>query len=131
MINFFIMPNKKIKVLIAEDEETLSQMYQVKFEKEGFVVAVALNGKDALAKAKEFKPDIVLLDIIMPQLDGFSVLEQLRADKSFAKVPIIMLTNLGQTEDIKKGEKMGADDYLVKANCTPMDVVNKVREHIK
>lgn len=125
------MPDKKIKVLIAEDEETLSQMYKLKFEKEGFVVEAALDGKEAIDKSKKFKPDIILLDIIMPQLDGFSVLEQLKADKSFTKTPVIMLTNLGQSEDIKKGEKMGAIDYLVKANCTPMDVVNKVKEHIK
>lgn len=125
------MPVKKIKVLIAEDEETLSHMYQVKFEKDGFIVEMAPDGQEALKKAKEFKPDIILLDIIMPQLDGFSVLEQLRKDKNFAEVPIIMLTNLGQSEDVEKGKKLGADDYLVKANCTPMDVVSKVREHIK
>lgn len=125
------MPEKKNKVLIAEDEETLSQMYQVKFEKDGFIVEMAADGQEALKKAREFKPNVILLDIIMPQLDGFSVLEQLRKDKEFAKVPIIMLTNLGQSEDIEKGKKMGASDYLVKANCTPMDVVNKVREYLK
>lgn len=122
---------KKIKVLIVEDEETLSQMYSMKFEKEGFEVAAALDGQEAVEKAGGFKPDIILLDVILPKIDGFSVLEQLKADKAIAKAPVIMLTNLGQSEDVEKGKKLGAVDYLVKANCTPMDVVNKVKEHIK
>ncbi len=126
------MPSKKkIKVLIVEDEETLSQMYSMKFEKEGFDVKASLDGADALEQAKSFKPDFILLDIILPGLDGFSVLGSLKEDKDLKKVPVIMLTNLGQSEDIEKGKKLGAIDYLVKANCTPMEVVEKVREHLK
>lgn len=126
------MPSKKkIKVLIVEDEETLSQMYSMKFDKEGFDVETALDGAVAIDKAKSFKPDIILLDIILPGLDGFSVLESLKAEKALEKVPVIMLTNLGQSEDVKKGKKLGAVDYLVKANCTPMEVVEKVREHLQ
>ncbi len=119
---------KKIKVLIVEDEESLSQMYAIKFEKEGFDVETALDGEVALEKALTVKPDFILLDVILPKIDGFSVLEKIREDSKLDKVPVVMLTNLGQTEDHEKGEKLGADDYLVKANCTPMEVVAKVKE---
>lgn len=122
------MPSKKIKVLIVEDEESLSQMYAIKFEKEGFDVETALDGEVALDKALTIKPDFILLDVILPKLDGFSVLEKIREDSKLDKVPVVMLTNLGQTEDHEKGGKLGADDYLVKANYTPMEVVDKVKE---
>jgi len=118
----------KIKVLIVEDEESLSQMYSLKFTKEGFQVETALDGESALNKVVEFKPDFILLDVILPKIDGFAVLEQVRKDSKSRDIPVVMLTNLGQTEDHEKGEKLGADDYLVKANCTPMDVVNKVND---
>lgn len=125
--------NKKTagKVLIIEDEETLSQMYALKFDREGFAVETAPDGLTGLELAKKSKPDIILLDIIMPQLDGFTVLEKIKEDDNLKDIPVIMLTNLGQTEDLKKGEKMGAKDYLVKANCTPQDVVNKVKQYLK
>lgn len=123
--------DKQQKVLIIEDEETLSQMYEMKFQKEGFEVATALDGQAGVDQVKKFKPEIILLDIILPKLDGFTVLEQIKADDTAKNIPVIMLTNLGQSEDVEKGKKMGAVDYLVKANCTPMDVVKKVQEHLK
>ena len=125
------MADKKYKVLIVEDEETLSQMYAMKFNKEGYDAETALDGQEGIDKTAAFKPDIILLDIILPKVDGFAVLEAIKKEKDSAKIPVIMLTNLGQSEDVDKGKKMGAQDYLVKANCTPMDVVNKVAEHLK
>lgn len=122
---------KKIKVLIVEDEETLSQMYSIKFEKEGFTVLTANDGQTGLDLATKEKPDVILLDVIMPKMDGFMVLEQLQAETTTKKIPVIMLTNLGQTEDLEKGKKMGATDYLVKASCTPMQVVEKVQSVLK
>ncbi len=116
------------KVLIAEDEETLLDMYTIKLEKEGFEVFGAHDGEEAVKLAKESNPDIILLDIIMPKIDGFSALEEMRKEKSLDKVPIIMLTNLGQKEDIDKGKEFGANDYLVKANTTPAEVVEKINE---
>lgn len=122
------MSTDKIKVLIIEDEEMLVNMYISKFEKEGFEIQKAINGKDGIAKAKEFHPDIILLDIIMPEMDGFMVLKQLKADDDTKNSKVIMLTNLGQDEDIEKGKQLGANDYLVKANLTPAQVVDKVKE---
>jgi len=118
------------KVLIVEDDNMISSMYRIKLEQDGYEVVVASNGSEGLEKAKSEKPDIVLLDIIMPQLDGFTVLEGMRG-KLGIKVPIIMLTNLGTEEDRAKGEKLGATDYLVKASVTPAQVSEKVTKNLK
>ncbi|MDD4290190.1 MAG: response regulator [Patescibacteria group bacterium] len=125
------MANKKIKVLIVEDEEMLVNMYISKFEKEGFEPMKASNGKAGLELAQKENPDIILLDVIMPEMDGFMVLRELKSGTKTKNIPIIMLTNLGQDEDIKKGNELGAKDYLVKANLTPAQVVDKVKEILK
>lgn len=120
-------PKKKIKVVIVEDEKMLADMYTTKFTMEGFEASKANDGMAGLALAKEVKPDIILLDVIMPKLDGFGVLKELRQDATLKKTPVILLTNLGQDEDIKKGKQLGATDYFVKANHTPAEVVTKVK----
>ncbi len=122
------MTDKKTKVLIIEDEEMLVNMYISKFEKEGYEIEKALNGREGLEKVKSYNPEIILLDVIMPEMDGFMVLKQLKSEASTKNIPVIMLTNLGQEEDIEKGEKLGVKDYLVKANLTPSQVVDKVKE---
>ncbi|MDD3284988.1 MAG: response regulator [Patescibacteria group bacterium] len=122
------MPDKKTKVLIVEDETMLVNMYIAKFEKEGFETVQAENGKKGIEVAREEKPDIILLDIIMPEMDGFMVLKELKSTPETKNIPIIMLTNLGQEEDVEKGNKLGAIGYLVKANLTPSQVVDKVKE---
>lgn len=119
---------KSIKVLLVEDEDMLSEMYKIKFEKEGFVFLRAVEGADGLALANKEKPDIILLDVIMPKMDGFAVLKKLKSDPNTKKIKVILLTNLGQDEDINKGKEMGADDYLVKANFTPTQVLDRVRK---
>ncbi len=119
------------KVLIIEDEESLAQMYQTKFEHENYEVVVAADGSEGIEKAKKEKPDIILLDIILPKKDGFMVLKELKAEKGTADIKVIMLTNLGQDEDVVKGKKLGAIDYLVKANLTPAQLVDKVAEYLK
>lgn len=123
--------DKKTKVLIIEDEEMLVNMYISKFTKEGYQAEKASNGRIGLEQAKTIKPDIILLDIMMPEMDGFMVLKDLKADSTTKSIPVIMLTNLGQEEDIEKGNKLGATDYLVKANLTPAQVVEKVKEILK
>lgn len=123
------MPDTK-KVLIIEDDPMISSMYKTKLEQEGYQVECANNGAEGLEKAKTAVADIILLDVIMPQLDGFSVLEELRG-KLGIKVPIIMLTNLGTEEDREKGAKMGATDYLVKSSITPAQVSELVAKNIK
>lgn len=109
----------------------LAEMYATKFSMEGFDAAQANDGVAGLEAAKSDTPDLILLDIIMPKLDGFAVLKALRLEAATKNTPVILLTNLGQDEDIKKGKELGASDYFVKANHTPAEVVNKVREVLK
>ncbi len=109
----------------------LSEMYGARFKSEGFEVLTAADGEAGLIVAKEAKPDIILLDVIMPKLDGFGALQQIKADASLSAIPIIMLTNLGQEEDIKKGKELGANDYFIKANQTPSQIVEKVQALLK
>lgn len=119
----------KKKVLIIEDDTMISSMYRTKLEQDGYEVSVANNGVEGIEQAQDFNPDLIMLDVIMPQLDGFSVLQDLREDKKI-KVPIVMLTNLGTEEDVEKGQKMGASDYLVKASLTPSQVSEAVKKHL-
>lgn len=123
------MPDTK-KVLIIEDDNMISSMYKTKLEQDGYVVEVANNGAEGLDKVKEVHPDIILLDVIMPQLDGFTVLEELRG-KMKISVPIIMLTNLGTEEDRAKGDRLGATSYLVKSSLTPGQVSETVTKNLK
>lgn len=116
------------RILIIEDDPFLSDIYLTKFRNVGFEVDIARDGREGLAIAQERKPDVILLDIVMPHMDGFEVLRALRGDTSLAKIKIILLTNLGQQEDIKKGIKEGADAYMIKAHFTPTEVLAKVQE---
>ena len=116
------------KILIIEDDPFLSEMYAAKFNQAGFEVGVAIDGKDGLKKVEEDKPDLILLDIVLPKADGFEVLEKIKNNKELEKIPVILLTNLGQKEDVDKGLKMGADEYIIKAHFTPSAVVAKVKE---
>lgn len=122
------MPAKKI--LIVEDDEAINNMYQTKLKQDGYQVLSAFNGSDALEMAKKEKPDLILLDVILPQLDGFSILEELRGSKENAKTPVIMLTNLSTEEDQAKAKKIGATDYIVKANLTPAEVNAIVKKYL-
>jgi DNA-binding response OmpR family regulator len=125
------MANSQKSVLIVEDDTMINTMYKTKLEASGFKVFSSADGAGGLEMAKKEKPDIILLDVIMPRLDGFSVLSELQNDDKTKKIPVILLTNLGTDEDIEKGKKMGAIDYIVKANITPTEVVVKVNEHLK
>lgn len=122
--------NKMPKILLVEDEEMLANMYEVKFKNEGYELLKAHDGAKGLEMMKSTKPDFVLLDIIMPKMDGFSVLSAMKEDSELQNIPVLLLTNLGQDEDIEKGKKLGAVGYLVKANVTPIDVVNRVKTEL-
>ncbi|MFA5135082.1 MAG: response regulator [Patescibacteria group bacterium] len=115
------------KILLVEDDKMLADMYITKFTKEGLKVMRAEDGAQGLAMAKKEKPDLVLLDIIMPKLDGFAVLKELKQDPNTQNTHVLLLTNLGQSEDVEKGKELGADDYFIKANHTPAEIVEKVR----
>ena len=124
------MADKKVKILLIEDEEMLANMYEVKFKNEGFDIVKALDGSQGLEMAKSIQPDFILLDIIMPKLDGFSVLKSLKEEPATKDIPVMLLTNLGQDEDVERGKKLGAVGYLVKANITPAEVVAAVKKKI-
>jgi len=125
------MPDNKKKILIVEDDPMISSIYKTKFEADGFAAVVAGNGAEGLDIARKEQPDIIMLDVILPQIDGFSVLEELKKDKLTKDIPVIMLTNLGTDEDKAKGEKMGAVDYFVKASLTPAQISEKIKKHLK
>jgi len=120
--------NKSKKALIVDDDEFLLDMYVMKFKEAGFLVEVAKSGPDALAKAKEFQPAIILLDIVLPGMDGFEVLQEIKSTKACPNTKILMLSNLGQKDDTEKAIKLGAEDYIVKAHFTPSEVLKKVME---
>lgn len=118
------------KILLAEDDKFLIRAYKDSLERAGFEVILALNGTEAMRKIKAKKPDLILLDLVMPEKDGFEILEELRMDSELKKIPVLILSNLGQDSDVKKGQKLGAVDYLVKANFSMKDVMNKVKFYL-
>lgn len=117
----------KQKILIVEDDEFLSGMYVTKFSLEGFAVVYALDGEEGINKARQEKPHLILLDLLLPKKDGFEVLEELKQDQETKAIPVILLTNLSQESDIKRGKELGAADYLIKAYNIPSEVVKKVK----
>lgn len=118
------------KIVLVEDDPFLSEIYITKFEEAGYVVEVADDGEEGLEKIKNGKPDIVLLDIILPKLTGLEIMEELQKDESFKETPIIVLSNLGADEDVQKAMDMGAKGYLVKSQYTPSEVVARVEEMV-
>jgi DNA-binding response OmpR family regulator len=125
------MTTSKKKILVVEDDPMINSMYKTKFKVAGFEVFTADNGVTGLELVKKEKPDIVMLDVMLPQLDGFSVLEQIKKDETTKDIPVIMLTNLGTDEDKAKGARMGALDYLVKASLTPGQISEKIKQILK
>jgi len=115
-------------ILIVEDDESISNMYQTKMKQLGLNILAAADGARGLEEAKKQKPDLIILDVILPQLDGFSILEELKKGKETAKIPVLMLTNLSTTEDQEKANKLGANGYIVKANITPAELSETVKK---
>ena len=118
------------KIVLVEDDQFLGGLMSTKLEKEGFLVARAYDGEEAMKKIFEERPDLVLLDIILPAIDGFEVLKRLREDPQTAKIPVIILTNLGAKEDIERGFQLGAQDYIIKAHFTPGEIVTKIKTNL-
>ena len=116
------------KVLIVDDDPFILDMYVLKFKESGFQVETAQDGKSGLKKVKDTQPDVVLLDVVMPAMDGFDVLQELKKIMPAPLPKIILLTNLGQKEDVDRGLQLGADDYIIKAHFTPTEVVGKVKK---
>ncbi|MBT4857421.1 response regulator [Candidatus Uhrbacteria bacterium] len=123
------MEDSKKYVLIVEDDKFLANIYNTKLDKEGFVAEVAENGEIGLELMRSRKPVLVLLDIIMPKLDGFGVLDAMREDDELKDIPVIMLTNLGQVTDVDRAKTLGVVDYIVKSDTTLETVIKKIREY--
>lgn len=119
-----------VKILLVEDDPALVEMYKVKFSEEGFEIMVANDGEAGLALAQQEIPSVMMLDIMMPKMDGFAVLAELKKDLKTKDIVVVLLSNLGQESDIEKGKQMGAADYVVKASMTPTQVFEKVKSYL-
>lgn len=120
--------NKDIKILIIEDDLFLLGMYATKFELEKLKVFTADEGEKGLRLAEKEIPSIILLDIMLPGMDGFEVLKKLKANDKTKDIPVILLTNLSQKSEVEKGLELGANDYLIKAHFMPSEVVDKIKK---
>jgi DNA-binding response OmpR family regulator len=116
------------KIAIIEDDPVINQMYRMKFEADGFEVQLADNGERGVALVEDFKPDLILLDMKMPHMDGAEALKEIRAHDWGKDIPVIVLTNLGEEEAPKDLKNLGIHSYIVKADLTPRQVVSRVKE---
>jgi DNA-binding response OmpR family regulator len=116
------------KILLVDDDRLMVKMYQGKFEDDGYDVEVTINGEEGLVKTLEFKPDLILLDIMMPKVNGLQMLTILKEKDQTKKIPVILLTNVGGEEDAENGLNLGAVAYLIKAHYDVKDIVKKVKE---
>lgn len=119
-----------MKLLIVEDEVTLAMVLEEKFKKEGFEVQLAFDGEAAMSAAQKLKPDLILLDLLLPKKHGLEVLKDLKQDPELKNVPVIVLSNLDTDDDIKKSLALGAVDYFVKVQHPIKEIVEKVKEHM-
>jgi len=119
------------KILIVEDDRFLRELIVRKLGDEGYEIHAAVDGEEAVKKIKEVKPDLVLLDLILPGIDGFEVLAKKREDPKLSAIPVIILSNLGQKDEVERGLNLGAIDYLIKAHFTPGEIVEKIKSVLK
>lgn len=117
-------------ILIAEDDKFLSNIYRIKFSSKGFDVSLATDGIQAMEMIQKKKPDIILLDLLMPKKDGFQVLSELKKNPVWKEIPVVVASNLGQSEDVKKALAMGANNYFIKSNVRIDEVVDTVLKSI-
>jgi DNA-binding response OmpR family regulator len=120
---------KKINILIAEDEHPISASMKFMLESSGFTATVANNGREAMDNMKKDKYDLLLLDLMMPELDGFGVLEEMKVEK--ITIPVIISSNLGQGEDLEKAKKYGVKDYFVKSDTSLVEVIEHIKKVLK
>ena len=118
------------KILIIEDEKIICDLLERKLTREGYSVVITTNGIDGLVKMREDRPDIVLLDIIMPKMGGFEVMEEMNKDETLKDIPVIVVSNSGQPVEIDRIKKMGAKDWLIKTEFDPQEVLEKVKKQI-
>lgn len=115
------------KILVAEDDKFLANAYRVKLERDGYEVTSVYDGEEVIKTLESYTPDIIILDIIMPKIDGFAVLENLKKNDKWRNIPVIIASNLGQSEDIVRATKLGAQDYIVKSDLSMKKVAEKIK----
>lgn len=118
------------KILVVEDETFLVKIYAVKLRAEGFEVDIATDGVEAVKMVEADKPDLILLDLVLPKMNGFEALEKIKSKPANKDIPVIVLSNLSQEEDIKRAQTLGATIYLVKADFSIQDIVSKIKETV-
>lgn len=123
------MADKK-KVLVVEDDPHISKVYLIKLEQEGIEPVHASDGEEAVAKLKSEKPDLVMLDLMLPKKDGFWVMEEMSKDSTLSNIPVVVLSNLGQEQDKDRAYQLGAKEYMVKADNPIKDVIDKVKKQM-
>ena len=126
----FKAPTHPSRILLVEDDDALANVYVTRLQAEGFDVRRVENGEDALAEALNYHPDLILLDVMMPKVSGFDVLDILRNTPETANLKIIMLTALSQESDKQRAETLGVDDYLVKSQVVIADVIERIKHHL-
>jgi len=122
---------EKKKIVIVEDELMLAEMYRDKLVRAGFDVYSAFDAEEGIISIKEIKPDLVLLDILLPRKNGVGLLGQIRKDPEISETPVIAFSNYDDTETKNEAKELGAKEYLIKTNYTPQEIVDKIREHLK
>ena len=125
-----IQLKKMTKILVVEDDKFLSNVYRIKLQKVGFDVVIAIDGAEALEKIKSENFDLVILDLIIPKMDGFTVLSEIKSQEKYKKLPILVSSNLGQMEDINRAIKLGATDFVVKSDTSLDALVEKIKKII-
>lgn len=118
------------KVMIVEDDEHIAKVYEIKLAKEGVATSLARDGEEAVAKITAEKPDVIILDLMLPKKDGFGVLEDIKKNPELAGIPVIILSNLGQQSDQERALALGANEYLVKVDYPIQEVVDKVKGYL-
>lgn len=124
-------PNGQKRILLVEDDDALANVYLIRLQAENFDVLRVANGEEALATALKYHPDLVLLDVMMPKVSGFDVLDILRNTPETSHVKVMMLTALGQESDIERAKALGVNDYLVKSQVVIADVVERIRHQLE
>lgn len=124
------MNENKKRILIIEDDVHISRVYDVKLKKEGFDTIFAVNGEEGVEKITAEKPDLIILDLMVPRKDGFGVLEDIKKDPELAKIPVLVLSNLGQQSDKDRALALGANEYLIKVNYSMQDVIDRAKSYL-
>lgn len=119
------------KILVVEDEIFLSNVYKAKLEQAGYEVKIALDGEEAMKALEIFIPDAIILDLILPKIDGFETLKTIRKNKKWKEIPVLVVTNLGQKQDIDSATDLGITDYMIKTEITPNDVITKINQMLQ